>query len=317
VATIPVWVSSQVVPIRLLCEISSAEVSYAGGKGAHLGQLTRTGLPVPPGFVVGAPAYSAFRVRTGLAARLQTLLEGVDVDDPAALEQAGDEATRAIEETELPDWLEQAIGTAHKWLVGDEADAAVAVRSSSTAVDSASMWFAGVNQTFLNVHGLGAVVDMVKRCWMSLFSVETIRYRAERGFGEGDMDIAVVVQLQVAATRTGVMFTSEAATHARDQLVIERSSGFGGSLISGRIAPDPGREQPDRYLVDKQRMSVVERPSGDPPVLTDDEVFRLAELGVAIEREYRSSQEIEWVVDRDGRIWLLQSRPMLVEAAAL
>lgn len=308
-AAIPIPASSQIGPIRVLCEISAAEVAYAGAKGAHLGQLTRTGFPVPPGFVIGAPAYAAFRAQTGLAGRLQIRLDDLDVDDAIALQQAADEARLAINETDMPDWLTDGIGTAHRWLVVGEADAMVAVRSSGTAEDPASAWFAGVNETFLNVRGLGAIVDKIKSCWGSLFSPKTIRYRAERGPRISDMDVAVVVQRQIPATRTGVMFTSEPATDARDQLVIEGWLGFGSPL-----ATPVGEAQTDRYGFDKRRLSAVSRSDGGRPVLTDDEVFRLAELGVAIEREYGSPQEIEWVIDPGDRIWLLQSRPLLVEA---
>ena len=308
-ATTPVSVSSQIVPIRGLCEISAAEVAYAGGKGAHLGQLTRTGLPVPPGFVIGAPAYAAFRDHAGMAGRLQTLLGDLDVEDAIALRQAAGEARLMVNETDMPDWLTDAIGAAHRRLVVGESDAGVAVRSSGTAEDPASAWFVAVNETFLNVRGLGAIVEKIKSCWMSLFSPETICYRAERGLSTGDMDIAVVIQLQIAATRTGVMFTGEPATDARDQLVIEGWLGFGSPLAM------PAGETPiDRYGIDKRRMSAVSRSEGGRPVLTDDEVLRLAELGVAVEREYGAPQEIEWVIDRGGRIWLLQSRPLPVKA---
>ncbi len=309
-ATIPIWVSPQVVPTRVLCEISADEVAYAGDKGAHLGQLTRTGLPVPPGFVIGAPAYAAFRIHTGLAGRLQTLLGDLDVDDVTALRHAAGEARLAVNETDMPDWLIDAIGTAHRWLVAGEPDAAVAVRSSGTAEDPASACFPGVNETFLNVRGLGAISEKVKSCWTSLFSPKAIRYRAERGLGLSDMDVAVVVQLQIPATRGGVMLTSEPATNGSGRLVIEGWLKFGAPL-----AVPVGETRPDRYVIDKRPMSAVRRSGGGPPVLTDDEVFRLAELGVAIEREYGSPQEIEWAIGPGDRIWLLQSRPLLVEAA--
>lgn len=311
-ATTPVSVPSRIAPIRALCEISATDVAYAGAKGAHLGQLARTGLPVPPGFVIGAPAYAAFRDHTGVAGRLQTLLGDLDVEDAIALRQAADEARLAVNETDMPDWLIDAIGGAHRWLVVGESDAGVAVRSSGTAEDPASAWFAGVNETFLNVRGLGAIADKIKSCWMSLFSPETISYSAQRGLSTGDMDIAVVVQLQIPATRTGVMFTGEPATDARDRLVIEGWLGFGSPLAM------PSGETPvDRCGIDKRRMSVAWRSDGGRPVLTADEVLRLAELGVAIEREYGAPQEIEWVIDPGGRIWLLQSRPLRTEAARL
>jgi len=315
------------VPTKPFSELSSADVPYAGGKGANLGQLTRAGLPVPPGFVVSAPAYAAFRHQTGLAERLDAVLATVDVEDTTALQEAAEEARRAVGESEMPLWLAEAIGDAYERLAEGEADVPVAVRSSATAEDTASASFAGMNETFLNVHGRDAVIDAVKRCWQSLFGARTIYYRGQRGFSQSDMDIAVVVQRQIPSTRAGVMFTIDPATGERDHLVIEGSFGLGESVVSGQVSPD-------RYVVEKSSMSILVRSvrpkeltievvadggtitrvlsekESRRPVLNDEEVLRLAELGVAIEREYGSPQDTEWAFDPDGRIWMLQSRPI-------
>jgi pyruvate, water dikinase len=314
-------------PTKPFSELSSADVSYAGGKGANLGQLTRAGLPVPPGFVVGAPAYAAFRHETGLAERLDAVLATLDVEDTTALQEASDESRRAVAESEMPPWLTEAIGAAYEQLADEEADVPVAVRSSATAEDTASASFAGMNETFLNVRGSEAVIDAVKRCWQSLFGARTIYYRGQRGFSQSDMDIAVVVQRQIPSTRAGVMFTIDPATGERDHLVIEGSFGLGESVVSGQVSPD-------RYVVEKSRMSILVRSvrpkeltievvagggtitrvlsekESRRPVLDDEEVLRLAELGIAIEREYGSPQDTEWAFDPDGRIWMLQSRPI-------
>src|SRR5579862_5416281 len=156
-------------PTRTFAELSTADVQYAGGKGANLGQLTRAGFPVPPGFVVGAPAYAAFREQTGLGERLEDLLSELDVEDTAALQAAADEARRAVAQSEMPAWLAEAIASAYEQLAEDGEDVRVAARSSATAEDTASASFAGMNETFLNVRGRAAVIDAVKRCWESLF----------------------------------------------------------------------------------------------------------------------------------------------------
>ncbi len=315
------------VPVKTLPELSAADVAYAGGKGANLGQLSRTGMPVPPGFVVGAPAYAAFRLESGLADRLAEILDDLDVEDTAALREASARARQAVHEAELPAWLTKAISEAYASLVGPESDDPVAVRSSATAEDSASASFAGMNETFLNVRGRDDAIDAVRRCWESLFGARTIYYRGQRGFSHSQMDIAVVVQRQIASTRAGVMFTVDPASGNRDQLVIEGSFGLGESVVSGQVSPD-------RYVVDKPRMAVITRsvrakelvieplPDGGTAtrelsadeshraVLTDDEVLQLAELGAAIEREYGEPQDTEWAFDPDGRVWMLQSRPI-------
>jgi pyruvate,water dikinase len=329
-STIPISEPSappEVDPVRSFSELSTDDVPYAGGKGANLGQLTRGGFPVPPGFVIGAPAYAAFRLQTGLAARLDELLSGLDVEDTAALRGAAEAARGAVSESAIPGWLANAIAAAYDTLTSGVPGARVAVRSSATAEDTASASFAGMNETFLNVSGCEAVIDAVKRCSMSLFGARTIYYRGKRGFSQSDMDIAVVVQLQIPSTRSGVMFTIDPAIGDRDHLVIEGSFGLGEAVVSGQVSPD-------RYVIDKQRMAIVTRavrpkelaiepaPGGGTvtrelgpdetrqAALADDEVLRLAELGVAIEREYGAPQDTERAFDVAGDVWMLQSRPI-------
>ena len=184
--------------VRRFADLSRDDVAIAGGKGANLGELTRAGLPVPPGFVVSAPAYAAFCEESGLRARLAEQLRDVDVDDTLALEAAARGAGELVAATPMPGWLEEAIVAAYRELAGGDRDQAVAVRSSATAEDTESASFAGMNETFLNIRGADAVVDAVRRCWASLFGARTVFYRATRGFSQADMDIAVVVQRQVA-----------------------------------------------------------------------------------------------------------------------
>ncbi len=248
--------------VRPFADLRRGDVDYAGGKGANLGELTSAGLPVPDGFVVGAPAYAALCAQTGLRGRLAQLLDAVDVEDTAALQAASAAAQAMVDETPLPEPLAHEISLAYEQLVGEDAEGPVAVRSSATAEDTAETSFAGMNETLLNVRGADAVIDAVRRCWRSLFGTRTIYYRGLNGFAQADMDIAVVVQRQVASTRAGVMFTVNPATGDRDELVIEGSFGLGEAVVSGSVSPD-------RYLVGKdpvplRRRDVHCKELGDP-----------------------------------------------------
>jgi pyruvate,water dikinase len=314
-------------------ELTRADVAFAGGKGANLGELIRAGAPVPPGFVVGAPAYAAFVDETGLRRRIAGRLAALDVDDAAALEAAARDIRSMIEREAVPEPIAREVRAAYRELAGPEPTRPVAVRSSATAEDTEAASFAGMNETFLNVRGDDAVLDAVRRCWASLFGARTIFYRAKRGFGQADMDLAVVIQAQIDAARAGVMFTIDPATGAADRLVIESSFGLGEAVVSGRVSPD-------RYVVDKETLAVVAReihpkssaveplPGGGTavrelardeaaaPSLTDDEARALAELGRVIEAHYGAPQDTEWAIDRDGKIWMLQSRPVTAAGAA-
>jgi pyruvate,water dikinase len=314
-------------PVREFAQLSRDDVAYAGGKGANLGELARAQLPVPPGFVVGAPAYARFCAETGVRERLAELLDDVDPEDTAALQTASTAAREIFLQTPLPAALESAIRASYERLAGDERELAVAVRSSATAEDTAATSFAGMNETFLNVRGADAVIDAVRHCWGSLFGARTIYYRAVNDFKQAEMDIAVVVQRQLDSTRAGVMFTANPATGERGELVIEGSFGLGEAVVSGSVSPD-------RYLVDKATLSIlrsevhrkeltIEFAAGGGtsqralseeeslrPVLSDAEVVAVATLGRRIEEHYGSPQDTEWAFDPDGALWMLQSRPI-------
>ncbi len=313
--------------VRLFADLARDDVDYAGGKGANLGELTSAGLPVPDGFVVGAPAYAAFCAQTGLREKLTDLLGVVNVEDTAALQAASVAARELFDHTPIPQALAAQIRTTYEQLADEDPQTPVAVRSSATAEDTAATSFAGMNETFLNIRGADAVIDAVRRCWRSLFGARTIYYRGVNGFAQADMDIAVVVQRQVNSTRAGVMFTVNPATGQRDELVIEGSFGLGEAVVSGSVSPD-------RYIVEKATLAIRRRevhhkdlvieygPDGGTrqralseeealrPVLSDEEVVAVAELGRRIEQHYDFPQDTEWAFDPDGVLWMLQSRPI-------
>jgi pyruvate,water dikinase len=308
-------------------QLDRSDVRRVGGKGANLGELTAAGLPVPPGFVVSASAYAAFCDGSGLRARIAERLAAVDVEDTDRLDRAATEVRSMIENESLPDWLEDVICEAYMGLGEGDSYPAVAVRSSATAEDTASASFAGMNETVLNVRGTIFLLDAVRECWSSLFGARTIYYRAQKGFAQAEMDIAVVIQRQIESTRAGVMFTIDPATGAKDRLVIEGAFGLGESVVSGSVSPD-------RYVVGKDNLAIEKRevhhkeieviaaanagtltrelaPSqAEQAVLSDEEVGRIAELGIQIEAHYESPQDTEWAINAAGKVWMLQSRPV-------
>jgi pyruvate,water dikinase len=242
------------------------DVAWAGGKGANLGELTAAEMPVPPGFVIGAPAFARFCDETGLRTRLRELFAATDVQDSAMLEASAGRARELVEQTPLPDWASEAIKAAYEELAEAEDGPAdptngdgpampeppVAVRSSATSEDTAAASFAGMNESFLNVRGPDGLLDAVVRCWSSLFGARTLYYRATRGYELADIDIAVVVQRQIESIRSGVMFTVDPSTGRDDDLVIEGSVGLGEAVVSGQVTPD-------HFVVSKNRHEILRR----------------------------------------------------------
>lgn len=313
--------------IKQFAELRRDDVAWAGGKGANLGELTYAEMPVPPGFVIGAPAFARFCDESGLRGRLHELLDPVDPHDSAALDAAAKLARELVEETPLPDWITIAIEREYAAIAGATGEEPVAVRSSATSEDTLAASFAGMNESFLNVRGADALRSALSRCWSSLFGARTLYYRASSGFPAVDIDIAVVVQHQIESLRSGVMFTVDPSGGDRDLLVIEGSLGLGEAVVSGQVTPDhfvtsKSRDEIVRRDVQAKELTieysdgggtVTRKLSGEEssaPALTDDEVLLISGFGKRIERHYGEPQDIEWAFDGAGAAWILQSRPI-------
>jgi pyruvate,water dikinase len=315
-------------------EIGKSDVSKAGGKGANLGELTSAGLPVPPGFVVTAQAYQLFTTASGLSQRIASAMEGLNVDDTFELQTRAKEIQQMIVSTDMPSNIKNEIIKAYDLLSQRDGVKAqfVAVRSSATMEDSEQASFAGMNATFLNVKGKDELIKKVKECWASLYGARVIFYRAKKEFLEEPV-IAVVVQKMVNSDKAGVMFTANPSNSNLSSLVIEGAFGLGEVVVGGLVAPD-------YYEVDKETLKIREKrishknfkiirdengnnkqvnltdKEANQSVLSDDEVRKLTELGLKIEKHYGSPQDTEWAIEGD-KIYMVQSRPIttLVKAA--
>ncbi|WP_336205778.1 PEP/pyruvate-binding domain-containing protein [Nonomuraea sp. LPB2021202275-12-8] len=290
--------------------IDGGMLDEVGGKAANLGELTRAGLPVPPGWTLTTRAYHEAAEAAGLDAIIAAGGDGM-----------AEAARRLLLEAPVPPAVEQAVRESYG-LLGE--GAAVAVRSSATAEDLPFASFAGQQDTFLNVVGTRAVLDAVRRCWASLWTDRAVAYRQSNGIDHASVRLAVVVQAMVDARVAGVMFTANPVTGRRHEAVIDAAPGLGEAVVSGAV-------NPDRFVVDTTRGEIVERDEGDKRVtirglpgggterlenaqdglcLTDDEVLALARLGARVEDHYGAPQDTEWAVDRDGEVWLTQARPI-------
>jgi len=145
-------------------EIRSTDIERVGGKGANLGELTARGIPVPPGFIVTAEAYSRFLAESGIDSLMHELLAGA-TDDQISAHETANAIQSLVNQGSVPTDLTAAVAAAYAELGGG----LVAVRSSATAEDLAEASFAGQQSTYLNVCGEGAVLRAIQECWASLF----------------------------------------------------------------------------------------------------------------------------------------------------
>lgn len=305
-----------------LQEADETQAEFVGGKGAHLGVLSRIeGIRVPAGFCVTTHAFRRIVAEApSLDDRLDELSR-VDPDDREAIRTLSAQIRRTIEEIAVPDDLAASITDA-LGRFGEEA--AYAVRSSATAEDLPTASFAGQQDTYLNVVGPTAILQHVSRCWASLFTERAVTYRRRNGIDHRTVHMAVIVQRMVFAQASGILFTADPVTGNRTVATVDAGFGLGEALVSGLVNPDVFKvrhgEVVDRTIAAK-RLAVHALPAGgtqevaidaqrqEQPALTDAQAVRLVRLGRRIEAHFGRPQDIEWcLVDDDFQI--VQSRPI-------
>lgn len=315
---------------------SAGAAADAGGKGASLGDLIRTGVTVPPGFVVTVASFSAALEVTDPDGALRASVEGLAATDLTAIARAAAALRERITAAPLPVPVAQSIESGYAAMGAAGPD--VAVRSSATMEDSAAASFAGLQDTYLGVSGAVSVLDHVRRCWASLYNDESVTYRRRLGLPEASQAMAVVVQLMVRPRAAGVMFTRSPVSGDRSVVAIEATWGLGSALVAGDVTPDSFTiskitgEITGRRISPKDRIHIF-APNGrgvavsdtpaslrSAPCLTDDEIRALSAVARQVEAHYGAPQDIEWaLLDGDGpapgRVVLLQSRPETVWAA--
>ena len=302
-----------------------------GGKALGLGALLRSGLAVPPGFVVTTEAYRSAIKEAGIGDRIDDILAAADPagDFTAA---SAEIAALFVDELITPE-LRDAVEKTYAELGMSKP---VAVRSSAIAEDRADASFAGQQDTFLWVQGSDAVLSHIVRCWASLFSPRVIAYRARLQVRAEDVAMAVVVQEMVPARAAGVMMTLDPASGDRSALYVESAYGLGEAVVAGEVTPDAFWVEKDTltlrrrvvgekqvaYRFDEaiQEVSKVDVPAEERALwsLEPDEVRQLAQLGKDIEIAFGQPMDVEWAVAGSGSssaIHLLQARPETVWAS--
>ena len=303
-------------------EIDQTQVAIVGGKGAHLGELSRIeGLRVPAGFCVTTDAFQRIMAEAPSIDDRLDRLSRLKPDDRKAIRALSAEIRRTLEGIVIPDDLAAAI-TRPLARLGEQA--AYAVRSSATAEDLPTASFAGQQDTYLNVVGPAAILQHVSRCWASLFTERAVTYRLRNGLDHRKVQMAVVVQQMVFPQAAGILFTADPVSGNRKVASVETSFGLGEALVSGLVNADVYNvrdgEVVAKAIAAKQR-AIYASPGGgtreqaieperqEQPALTERQVVRLARLGRRIEAHFGWPQDIEWCLVDDG-FQFVQSRPI-------
>lgn len=303
-----------------LDEIDYSKVALCGGKGASLGELVRSGIPVPSGFVVTRLAFDAFMAAADPEGRVTEWLAEL-----AAGRTTAGETSKAIVEYLADKPMPLDVAAAIESGVDDLAASKVSVRSSATCEDGTASAWAGQLDTFLDV-APNDVATHVKACWLSIYHPRALAYGVAHGYGHNQFGVAVVVQQMISSEVSGIGFSVHPVTQEPDLRLIEACFGLGEAIVSGAIVPD-------QFVVRRGAAEIVEATRGDQrrglfleadrpepewrelgqrgaeAKLTDAQVLEYARLLDQIEAHYGFPVDTEWAWQEE-RFHVLQSRPI-------
>jgi pyruvate,water dikinase len=333
-------------------QIRMNDVPRVGGKNASLGELyaifSKQGVGVLDGFAITTDAYWRLLTENGLREKLEAVFVDLNPEDIEKLAAAGRTARSLVLGTPLPEELCAAILDGYHALaqrLGYEPS--LAVRSSASAEDLPEASFAGMAESFLNVHGEEALLRAVHQCFASLFTDRVINYRARQGFSQLKVALSVGVMPMVRSDKacSGVMFTLDIESGFRDVVTITGAYGLGEFVVQGVVTPDEwtifkptlrkgfdaiigrqlGSKEVRLVYGDGTRTTRSEATQSEDRgrfCLTDSEVAQLARWGCLIEEHYSKlagrpqPMDIEWAKDGiTGRLYIVQARPETVHSA--
>jgi pyruvate,water dikinase len=292
--------------------------------------MIRLGLPVPDGFAISTWAYHHFVEVNGLQDRISQRLQSLDLKSLEELAQASKEIQSLVIACPVPGDLADAIRGSVEELRRRTEATRFALRSSAVGEDT-HFSFAGQYATFLNLPPGEIIIDRYREVLASKFSPKAIYYLLSHGLMEADLPMSVGCMVMVDAAAGGVIYTQDPVSTSADSLIIHSLWGLGRYVVDGTLTPDVfrvhranGSIQAELALKTKRLLAGAEGGTAEEPVpeadqaspsLTDAEIRLLAGLARKVEEHYGCPQDIEWVIDREGRPFLLQTRPLRVTAS--
>lgn len=320
--------------IKFFKDITLTDIPQVGGKNASLGEMVKhlapKGIKLPNGFATTSESYYYFLKESGLQAKIEQMLVGLDVNQVRSLEKRAAEIRAIIIKAKLPKDFEAEIRTGYRELskLCGHSELVVAIRSSATAEDLPNASFAGQQETYLNIKGEKDVLLATKSCIASLFTARAIAYRVENKFEHMKVALSVGVQQMVAvrSKAAGVMFTIDTETGFRNAVIVTSIYGLGENIVQGRVSPD-------EFTVFKPTLAILKRKVGEKkermiPIagsktknvavskadqarfsITDKQVKTLAKWAIEIENHYGHPMDIEWALDEDDdQLYIVQAR---------
>jgi pyruvate,water dikinase len=279
--------------------IEAGDATVFGAKASNLARMLAQGYAVPPGYALPNHVFQSHLQRAGLTAAMPIQQHGST--DNSNLENVASDVSKKLHAASFDTALEADLRT-----IAMSADMVnMAVRSSAIGEDSAAHSFAGQLDTILSVQNEDSLKNAVVEVWASMWSSRSLHYQQRCGVRLESM--GVILQAQVDARHAGVMFTRapEAVANGRPAIIIEYCSGLGERLVAGEA-------DPARVLVDPVDGNIFSHVAGEDTdsLIDENDITKLVSEGMRLEQDFGKALDIEWAIDNNGKLWLLQARPI-------
>ena len=296
-----------------VCSLESAlhavNADGVGGKATNLAMMTNLGMDVPPGFVVTDLAFQLFLDENELRVLIAKALEGLEAKQYERINSASQAISSRVLAAKIPDPVLAAI---RRFVSETFPNDLLAVRSSAIGEDSREAAFAGQLDSFLNVKSEEQLIESVLGCWASFWSPRVLFYQLSKGICLRGM--GVVIQKLVSSRISGILFTAnpDSLGGKRDSLVVEYCYGFGDELAAGKL--NPGRILIDRSDLSYRILATPEQAGceEDTNLFNANQIERLSQAALKLEQHFGCPQDIEWTIDPNEQLFLVQTRPITV-----
>ena len=302
---------------------------FVGNKMANLGEIrNELQIRIPNGFVITAAAYDRFIEENDLQTEIDRRFQSADGENIETLYALSSNIQQLIIQAKIPDDVIDAVRKAYVGLESKtKSKVTLALRSSALGEDVHESSFAGQYRSELNV-SFDSIFQAYKEILASKYSLQAVTYRLNRGFKDEDISMCVGCINMVDAAAGGVIYTRNPVDMADDAMFINSAWGLPKSVVDGSDACDlfVVSKTPSRKIIRKKvstkKIKFVCLPeegvcktelTGDKKNLAsinDNQALNLSELAAKIEDYYSTPQDIEWAIDSDGIIYILQCRPL-------
>ncbi|HIJ75548.1 MAG TPA: phosphoenolpyruvate synthase [Deltaproteobacteria bacterium] len=312
--------------------ITKEMVDLVGGKNANLGEIqSRLNLPVPGGFAITTAAYRFFLAENDLTDQIEMKKIALDPNDPESVNSTSEEIQRLIISAPIPEKLQKELLIGYDAIAGPatraqdpEGRPRISMRSSAVGEDS-ELSFAGQYLSVLNVPH-EKILMTYKYVIASLFTPRAISYRLLKGIPDKHCAMSVGCITMIDSIASGVIYSRHPFDPGNENILISAVWGLGPYAVEGAITPDSYTVSRKREILEKniavKAVKLVSNPGGglreetvseinrQRACLSDPQIATLAGYALKLEEHSGSPQDIEWALDPDENLFILQSRQL-------